>query len=110
MKSIVSHEGGTKHFANAQRRLAEMRRRGAAAAGAKRQEDEWVKQMEEAALKDYRRDILHFTSKLEAPNFYLWQQVYMLHFSLSQSSLTHEFRKAIRRKQEGNVLQNLQRQ
>ena len=54
----MSHEGGTKHFANAQRRLAEMRRRGAANSAAKRQEEEWVKQMEEAALKDYRRAVI----------------------------------------------------
>lgn len=64
--SIVSHEGGTKHFANAQRRLAEMRRRGAAAAGAKRQEDEWVKQMEEAALKDYRTKDLGLGADIQA--------------------------------------------
>ena len=64
MKSIVSHEGGTKHFANAQRRLAEMRRRGAANSAAKRQEEEWVKQMEEAALKDYRRAVLTLMTSL----------------------------------------------
>ena len=35
-----------------------MRRRGAANSAAKRQEEEWVKQMEEAALKDYRRAVI----------------------------------------------------
>jgi len=64
--SIVSHEGGTKHFANAQRRLAEMRRRGAANSAAKRQEEEWVKQMEEAAMKDYREKDLGGGADIQA--------------------------------------------
>jgi hypothetical protein len=50
----MSHEGGTKHFANAQRRLQEMRERGTKNRAKQKQEDEWIKQMEEAAMKDYK--------------------------------------------------------
>nr|XP_053653428.1 WW domain-binding protein 4-like [Cherax quadricarinatus] len=55
--SIEFHERGKRHKENVQVRLAEMGRKGQEEYEAKQQEGDFLKAMEEAALKAYKNDI-----------------------------------------------------
>lgn len=63
------HEGGTRHKLAVETRLREIRRRGLDEDNRAQQEDEWVKRMEENAMKDYRMKDLESNSDLTAKIF-----------------------------------------
>ena len=52
-QSIAFHENGRKHQQNTELRLDDIRKRGAAADKKAAKEQQWIAQMEAAALNDY---------------------------------------------------------
>jgi len=66
--SWAGHENGVRHKKNVAEKISEIKKKSAESAQAAKDQQHWIRKMEEAALRDYRKKDLHtnsdFTAKL----------------------------------------------
>ena len=69
LQSIAFHENGKNHKFNASKRIDDIRRRGTQNDRQSKKEEQWIRQMEEAAMNDYRTKDLGSGSDISARVF-----------------------------------------